>query len=480
MRQIKTLCLLTAAIMAMTSCKKTDSYEETLYGDTAITAFTLGTLNRYTTVTTTATASDGSTTTTTATKKTTLTGSNYVFHIDHVNRLIFNTDSLPVGTDVAHVICSISTMNNGSLWLQDLDSKDSYTYFSSSDSIDFTTPRTFLVRASDNSGFTEYTVKVNVHKEEGEQFVWKKMGTNSDFADMQGLKLINCQGIKYVLGNKGGNTVMYTTTDDVNWTAVASNVNTMFAADAWKSAVEKNDTIFMVSNAMLFKCTNGTDWEQISISNTNVTLKQLVGASTMELYALADDNTLWVSHNNGRLWNGEALDEADSSLPTQDIAFIRYPARLAVHTCYALMAGNRSESIYPSDATAVVWRKTVDEEDNMPSGHWTFMTRESDSKYTLPRLRNLQLLRYDESILAFGSVEIGGSNTQTPYSKVYQSRDNGITWKTNSSYILPKELNTAATTLAAEVDGDWYIWLVAAGTGEIWRGRLNRLGWEYQ
>ena len=38
--------------------------------------------------------------------------------------------------------------------------------------------------------------------------------------------------------------------------------------------------------------------------------------------------------------------------------------------------------------------------------------------------------------------------------------------------------NDGSDVFALAVDDDDYMWLVAGGTGDVWRGRLNRLGWE--
>ena len=119
MKQIKTIYLFLVALATLTSCLGAGDDETILYDDAVITDFSLGTMNRYI---------DG--------EKTTFKGSSYLFHIDAINHQIYNTDSLPTGTDVAHVICNISTMNNGVAYLLN-EKRDSITYINSTDSLDF-------------------------------------------------------------------------------------------------------------------------------------------------------------------------------------------------------------------------------------------------------------------------------------------------------------------------------------------------------
>ena len=375
----------------MASCISSNSSETTLYNDASILTFTLGTVNRYVRTQ----ASDGSD----SIYKTTVTGSNYTFHIDQVNRRIYNTDSLPVGTDVAHVICTVTARNNGLIIIQDMAS-DTLRYYNSTDSIDFTQPRKFLVYSSDGSGFNEYTVSVNVHQEEAEDFVWQLVSDNWPTPDIQMISLP--QGIK-----------------------------------------------------------------------------QLLGGSTNEQYALSDDNKLMVSRDGGTSWQEDLLDEDASLLPTQDIALTCYPMYLADNTDYVVLVGNRSESEYPQESIAMVWRKIVDNSDNAQTGHWTYMERTDGNRFALPRLQNLSIVKYDDGLLAIGGAGIGGC-TQAPYSQIYQSRDNGLTWKYNSHYQLPEGFDTQATSVAASTDSNNFLWLHCSGTGQVWRGRLNRLGWEQQ
>ena len=141
MKQIKTTYLLIAMLLGtLAACTTTDDDSTTtLYDDAAIATFRLGTMNRYV---------DG--------VKSTYSGSSYAFHIDKLSRTIYNTDSLPVGTDVEHVVCTLGTVNNSMPFIIDLDG-EYMTYYTGTDSIDFTTPRKFRVYSSNNSGYTEYT-----------------------------------------------------------------------------------------------------------------------------------------------------------------------------------------------------------------------------------------------------------------------------------------------------------------------------------
>ena len=396
MKFFKISFILAMTIVLMASCLKSDEDTVTLYNDAVITGFTLGTMNKYVNAT-----------------KTTYTGSTYSFSINQnvatnifkdvtcIGRSIYNNDSLPLGTDLKHVLCTITTLNNGITIIENIDEPNVYSYYSSTDSIDFTKPRKFRVFSSDGSVYNDYYVSVNVHQQDGNEFVWKLM--------------------------------------DDNWTAVP-------------------DALPLPAG-----------------------IKQLLGGSTTEKYALSTDNKLMVSRDNGTTWQEDVVADDADMLPTRDLSLISYPMANTDSVDYVLLIGNREVNEQNNEATAMVWRKVVDYSKQAPQAAWTYMERDAKSdSLALPRMKNLTMVKYDDGILAFGAEGIGGWD-EPPYAMIYQSRDNGITWKYNSKYNFPDGFeNLLTTNVTAVVDNDNFLWLYCEGSGQVWRGRLNKLGWKIQ
>jgi len=460
MKQIKVIYILLGAIFAMASCVK-DSDETILYDEAAITSFTLGTVNRYT-------VND------TATVKSTYTGSAYKFVIDQINHQIYNTDSLPYGTDAKHIICSIYTVNNSVALYKGIgdDDKDIYYYYSTTDSIDFSVPRTFRVVSSDGTCYTDYTIKVNVHQEKDEPIIWDNVCTNATIASMSGMKSFYDYGDIHIFGCQNNETKIYSTTDGITYNLV--NCNVTFSANAWKNVVRLLDTFFILDNGKLYRSEYVAEWNEYTY-NTPKTLKQLLGASSTELYALSAENTLMVSRDDGLNWEEETLDIESEFLPTQDIAMVTYPVKATDYCEQVLMVGNRSTSQY-DDENCVIWRKIIDFEDITNSGQWTYMSRDVDDDCDFPSCQNINLLRYEDSTLGFYGKSYFKDGPEA-YGEILQSRDNGITWKENSYYEMPyldKDKTTWATSV---VDNKNVIWIFCAGSGEVWRGRLNRVVW---
>ena len=167
MRKIfQVLCVGVMTVSLLASCLSSDSNEATGYDDACITAFTLGTLNRLVHTT----SSKG----TDSVYKATFAGSAYTMAIDQVNRRIYNVDSLPLGTDVAHVVCTVTTRNSGVVTIKSMTS-DSLTYYQSADSINFTVPRTLRIFSTDGTTHQDYQVTLSVRQVAKGKLLWAEL-----------------------------------------------------------------------------------------------------------------------------------------------------------------------------------------------------------------------------------------------------------------------------------------------------------------
>ena len=168
-KYITALCALITGTMLLSSCLGSGDDDVTYYNDTAITGFTLSTVNRYIHATTTS-GKD-------SVYKRTL--SNPVtFSIDQYKKTIFNLDSLKADCDLSHVLVTISAKNSGYIVIKSMTSDTLYSY-SSSDSLDFSKPREIRVYANDGSGYRAYQVAINKHQTETNKLLWEKMPAGS-------------------------------------------------------------------------------------------------------------------------------------------------------------------------------------------------------------------------------------------------------------------------------------------------------------
>lgn len=457
-RFLSPVLLLLSCVFIFASCLKNDNDEVTLYDDTAITSFQITTAKIYHHTLSSAGADSVYVETSTAV-------SNYPFSINQQTGEISNIDSLPVGTDASKLLCSYSSKNNGYVMIQNIGS-DTIRYLSTTDSTDFSVPRTLKVLSSDGKNSRDYTVNVKIHKEDGDKFVWQSMPICTSFTSLSSMKAVAWGNRLFVFGNENGQTVGYISSQNGtdNWTKIDGYT---FSADAYKSVAIKDNQIFILDNGVLKKSSDGNSFSDIV---TNPALLQLLGASRTEMYALSADSTLMVSTDNGETWSVDDMDDNKKWLPTENISLCDASFNYSDSTDYVLLAGNRSLS---EDTTATVWRKIVEYGAVKEHSQWSHIAFDDTNHNPLARLDGLTVLPYDNKFIAFGIV-----GQEQAFSKIYESIDGGITWKVSSSYTLPSAFTSSISQYVATVDSDNYIWLISGQTGRVWKGRLNRLGWK--
>lgn len=397
------------AVFLLSSCLGSDDDDNTTYyNDTAVSSFSLGTLN----VIHDTIASDG---VTDSTYTTTLTGSNYKFYIDQLTANIYNPDSLPVGTDVAHVLATITTYNSGTaiLRLKNQSGEDSLAYYSSSDSIDFTEPVPLRVYNMRGTAYREYTIKLNVHKENANDFHWSSE-TVSGLEDVTDKIFYNyTNGTMYLSAMRDGGSVLY------------------------------------------IKSATGGPWREFVSEES---YPDALGLTDNCIYYLRNDSLLRRDRSSWAL-SVENLDDDLSNLPNTNVSLIIKPSEVNDGTYNLTLIGTR-------DGETKIWGK-VEESDHTDNAWYYYQPDEYNTKQ-LPYLANLRATSYGDGIIATGG----------DFSKVYYSPDNGLTWDVDTTYALPEAFGTTAAPFAIGTDTNNILYISKDGSNEIWSGRLAKLGWK--
>lgn len=443
---------LVAATLSLSSCLNSDETVVEYTNDTAITSFSLGKLGRYTK--------------TTAGKDTLIAdkvnGANYKFYIDQATRQIYNVDSLPTKTRTAAVLATISSKNSSPIFIMHKNCPekiDSAKYYSSTDSIDFSQPR--MVRVYNNSlnAYVTYTVKVNVHQQEGNEFNWQaKAQFNEQLAALSDLKVLALGSHIYVFGKTLGGMKIYKSaaSDGNNWTEVTANQ--AFAAADYQNAVQMGDQLYILSDGKVYASADAATWNQVGEDSQ---LKQLVGASSKYLYAFTATG-IAVSKDNGATWAAQKLDADLSLLPTQNLS-MNVSTIASVKTVEnVLLLGTRDASY--GDTIATLWNHVADYSDNAPESAWNYIEYDSLQSGKMPMMDQVLVCGADSGFVALDSN-----------GKWYKSKTNGLTWGVDSLVTMPAGFSAATQRFGFCRDKDKFYWVVR--NGSVWKGRFNKDGW---
>lgn len=456
-------------ISSCVSDKETETYD-----DATITAFTFGTLKctRYN-------------------EKTdkyytyTYSASGFPVSINQIDKHITNAaNPLTKGTDLAHMLVTITAKNGGIVAIKNLND-DYYRPYSSSDSIDFSTTRKLRVYSNDGLNSNDYTVDIVVNQEDADSFSWVRMPDSNEMKAMKQMKGIGFNGNFYVLGNDGSATSLYSSADGSSWTLCT----TLPTLTATASFATNGNSLFILDGTDLYSSADGNDWTTKVTPDTP--LKEIAGGyrytdskgnvKSDELYAIAADGTLVVSNDCGAHWQGDMMETTPDgtvvmnkdSLPASNINFIAKATKTNADVARVTVIGNAAS------ATAnhvMVWNKVVDADARQK---WTFTPVLSNNSYALPLLTSLSVTEYADAMIAVGL----DANKAV---KMFQSNDSGITWHTESTLVIPTDKSDASKSvtfnaenaIAVIAGNDGHFLLIGAGTGHVWKGKKNKMTWK--
>lgn len=440
---------LITATLSLSSCLSSDETTVEYTHDTAITAFSLGSLDRYTK---TKAGKD-------TLLKANVTGSDYKFYIDQAQRKIYNVDSLPAGTRTAAVLATITSKNSSPILLMDINKTDSVAaYYSSSDSINFSKPRFIRVYSSDYSAYAQYQVTVNVHKELPYEFKWHELAqNNSQLAAFFDLKAVASGDYIYVFGKtaEGTKVLKSAINDGSAWSSITMNVG--LSSDAYQSAVALDGKLYISDGGKVYASADAEIWALVS---ENADVKQLIGASSKNLYAYTAAG-ISVSEDKGASWKAERLDKDADYLPTQNISMNVAGVLSAKNVENVMLMGTRDKAL--NDTVATTWLRTVDYDVNAEAGQWNYLEIENNKSGKMPWLDQVITCAADTGFVALGSN-----------GKWYKSQNAGLTWKQDKMVVLPAKFATEGRFAFCR-DKQHYYWIIR--NGYVWRGRFNIDGW---
>lgn len=449
--------LLTAAFI-ITSCLDSNEIEIEYSSESSITGFSINDIEtQYTQVI------DGKDTTLTFTVE----GSKYPFAIDQSARFIYNVDSLPVGTDVSKVVANIQSDGIGIF----IVAADKDTLWSDTDSLNFENPIRFKVMAMSGAYGPTYKAQINVHKQVPDSLQWNFRGNSFD-SSIQAQKAVTLGDYIYVFASQKNGTAVTTThiNDGSTWTSLQI-LSGIPDAD-YSSVMTWGDKLYILANNDLYCSTNGTDWDRVS---TNAGLAQLTAsvftAHNRKLYAI-DTNRHFMESVDGVVW--ETREEIPASFPTSHLSYATYPLETNPSIDRMILTG---ENGIAADTTSIVWTRLTTE------ASWgDYPTAEND-RYYCPKLNHIAMIYYNDRLYAFGGPGKSFDKDIPAFSCFYESIDQGITWKPVSQYVLfPPEFTDlyqqAEGHYSCVVDKNDFLWIIWSRSGQVWRGRVNKLGFD--
>ena len=446
----KSLLLLLALVLLASSCSEKDNVVSTSNDYCYISSVILGNVKRKVQNT-----------------NVTFSAVDYEMTINQRTNNIENRDSLPYGSQLSRVIATIH-FDGSTLAYREKGSNSEWTSYNATDSLDLTKPLELFLTSNDNQSSRIYTLKVNVHQQEGDSLFWKQCDNNvAELTDMTDMKAFVLKDKLFVLGQKTSGITLAersSTETEGEWTETL--VTDLPATTDIQTLRQYEDMLYLSTNdGSIFSSADAKGWRQEG-STYSAPLK-LIEKTEKYYYAISEGKILRSA--DALIWEEETLDTDATMLPTTDIRALS--AEQANGNNRIILVGQSANS-----DNAVVWNKMWNDSEQEENAEWIYFPITHDNNIPCPRLEYLNLLSYDGKCIAFGGASI--DNSKKALETMYVSQDYGITWRPDKEHRMPVELKGIEGCITSTVDENYFIWIIT--NAQVWRGRLNRLGFAQQ
>lgn len=397
---------------------------------------------------------------------TTYVASAFPMTINQRTGVIENKDSLPFHT-VADRVLMTAGYTSALVWrkaLNEASQDTTWHVFSSKDSLDLSTPIELAAVASNGVNLRKYTLKVNIHQQRGDSTVWDVAEPLEAAATGADVRLIVKDKLLMALYNDAAG-MLHTAVRAAQRTAAWAD-HTTSLANALPQTVQLLDgkLYLSTSDGQVMQSTNGITWQAGDFAGQEGL--RLVGAGEARLYAICQGQLL---SSDGTAWVQERLDDDAANLPRQEVRSVAYSQESGVHRM--ILYGERQ-------GETVVWGKAwgTQPEEQEP---WMYYTYNGSLAKRLPALQQLNVIAYDDALVALGGA--GADGTTKALAQALRSPDHGVSWTTyeQGDLNIDAALQTAAQGaryIDVAVDENNFLWVMV--DGRLWRGRINRLGFQ--
>ena len=422
-------------------------------------------------------------------------GVNYQFTIDQLTGEIYNQDSLPVGSDTIIDRILIKTMTVAGFVTIRNSANTEDSIFNIADSVNLVgtveKPFRFKVWAPDMEHTREYALSVRIHQQQPDSLSWGKGPIGTNFApQIKGKqKSIIFNNQIYVYG-PSSSSVYYTTLSngqlgtDGTWNS--SLINGLPSTDL-TSIVNFNSTLYATTAAdkKVYSSNDGINWEEApAFGDNTVVLIAPIGNSLTGIKTL-DNEDMFCTTTNGSDWTEEGV--VPKNFPRNNISVTSFQNITGVPNI--MIVGNiPEENKTEKDTATVAWGY-------MQGQEWAAL---DDSSYPCPLLKDPSIMYYGGAFYIFGKDF-----------KTFYKSEAGIVWKeVTNMFMFPIdqtiEIKDEEDNIQTEynygfrgeesdysmvVNENNFIWIMRsydetpgaiANSGNVWRGKLNRLGFARQ
>lgn len=388
------------------------------------------------------------------------------FSIDLNKGVIFNADSLPVGTDISRLLPVISyTSSASAVTLTQTGGKTTgeIDYKSNpNDSVDFSGKVVLKIVAEDKTTTRSYDIKVNVHKVEPDSLVWDQLAV-TPMPSRQGnpkmQKTVKFLDTTYSLIEEKDNSYTMSIATDILSGVWSKQTLTIDFEPAVRTFNATPGKLYVLDKTgVLHESADGIEWE-----NTGESWSNIIGAYGDVLLGLRNEDGTFV-HTFWPADSGFSETTASQDFPVSDYTdFVQFSNRWTTLPIGFMVGGRLADGSY----TDKTWGFDGDHWAVLSEGMTPLVAGATLVPYYVYRKTLSSLVQTEFSVWML----IGGMRSDGDYNRtIYESYDNGVNWyAADTSLQLPDHFPSLQN-----LDGIMVEWPKQASLTDNWTSYAGR------
>lgn len=403
--------------------------------------------------------------------------SSVKFTIDQLTGRIFNIDSMPYGTKIAKVYCTLTTASSydvGGVEVSPYAYPDSTYYLQSlSDSIDFSAPVKFVIHAYDGITTKIYIAQVNIHQIEPDTMIWAEAANPLlpvAIREQKTMKMEQEGGNTYLtyvrpVTGEGYQLYQATASHPTQWESLSLSGLPTDSLRLGQMTYYNKVLYVATEQGALYRSADGQTWSAVEGAPTIRILLGEIPAGLRQaavLTAVVEREGVWVygaMDENGQWTMGDVVPE---NFPASGFTTQSYES---MHYQYLMVVAGRS---IDNQLLNTTWTS---------QNGLTWAQLGASSKSFSPR-EGAVATRYDDQLFLIGGLDAD----QQGLKDIYSSIDFGLNWTlVDTMLVLPEEFEGRGF-FSAWPDQQNFLNLFGGKTkrdaddlNQLWRGRINRL-----
>lgn len=387
------------------------------------------------------------------------------FSIDLIHGVIFNADSLPVGTDVTKLVPVISYASSasavtltqtGGKYTGEIDYKKN-----PSDSVDFSGKVVLKITAEDKTTTRSYDIKVNVHKMDPDSLMWDRLAVTpmpSRQRSPKEQKTVKYKDTTYTLIKETDGSYTLAVATDLLAGVWDKQILTMDFEPDVRTLNATSEQLYLLDTAgTLHTSADGLTWE-----NTGTVWANTIGAYGDTMLGLRSEGGKLV-HTCWPTDAGYAETPISSDFPIGEYTdFMQFSNRWTTLPIGFMVGGRLADGSFSSKT----WGFDGDNWAVLSEGMTPAVSGATIVPYYVYRKTSSSLVQTEFSVwMLIGGLRFDGKPNRT----VYVSYDNGVNWyAADTSMQLPEHFPNLQN-----LDGIMAEWPKQASLTDNWTTRAS-------